>query len=196
MQDILINTKEFISQPWPWYVGGVMIAVILFTLLFFGKEFGVSANFRILCAACGADKQCDFFDFDWKSQIWNLLFVAGAMIGGFLAAHYLSSADGNIAHVSDATIESLKQLGLTVENNTVPIVPGFYSWDALSTIQGILIIAGGGFLVGFGARYAGGCTSGHAISGLSALQVSSLIAVIGFFIGGLIMTYVFFPIIF
>jgi uncharacterized membrane protein YedE/YeeE len=51
----------------------------------------------------------------------------------------------------------------------------------------------GGFLVGFGTRYAGGCTSGHAISGLSDLQLPSLIAVIGFFIGGLLMTYVFLP---
>lgn len=61
-------------------------------------------------------------------------------------------------------------------------------------ILGILLL--GGFLVGFGARYAGGCTSGHAISGLSNLQVPSLIAVVGFFVGGLVMIHLLYPFIF
>jgi uncharacterized membrane protein YedE/YeeE len=54
----------------------------------------------------------------------------------------------------------------------------------------------GGFLVGFGTRYAGGCTSGHAISGLSNLQFASLIATIGFFAGGLIATHLLYPLLF
>jgi uncharacterized membrane protein YedE/YeeE len=49
----------------------------------------------------------------------------------------------------------------------------------------------GGVLIGFGTRYAGGCTSGH-VSGLSNLQIPSLKAVIGFF-GGLIMSYFYSP---
>ena len=60
----------------------------------------------------------------------------------------------------------------------------------------ILLLALGGFMVGFGARYAGGCTSGHAISGLSNLQWPSLLAVIGFFAGGMVMIYFLYPIIF
>ncbi|MEZ4982406.1 MAG: YeeE/YedE thiosulfate transporter family protein [Saprospiraceae bacterium] len=194
--DFLIQIKDFISQPWPWYVGGLMIVAIMFLLLYFGKEFGISANFRTMCAADGAGDMADFFKFDWQSQGWNLLVALGAVFGGYLAANYFASPDGNIAHVSDATIESLKGLGFNFENGEVPLVPEFYSWEALFTLKGLLVIVGGGFLVGFGARYAGGCTSGHAISGMSALQLGSLYAVIGFFAGGLFMTYILFPLIF
>ena len=94
------------------------------------------------------------------------------------------------------SLESLKGLGFNYAEGQVPLVPDFYSWESLFTLKGMIIVVGGGFLVGFGARYAGGCTSGHAISGLSALQVSSLIAVIGFFIGGLVMTHLIFPFLF
>ncbi|MBK8503248.1 MAG: YeeE/YedE family protein [Saprospiraceae bacterium] len=188
--------REFISQPWPWWIGGIMIAFILFVLLFFGKEFGISANFRVMCAADGADEYSDFFRFDWQSQAWNLLVALGAMFGGYIAASYFAGPEGNIAHVSEATVQSLNELGIMVKYGEVPLVPDFYSWTSLFTIKGFLIIVGGGFLVGFGARYAGGCTSGHAISGLSALQISSLIAVVGFFLGGLFMTYVIFPVLF
>ena len=195
LPEFLQNAIDFISQPWPWWVAGPMIALIMFWLLFLGKEFGISANFRIMCAAEGASSMSDFFKFDWRSQGWNLMVALGAMFGGYVAAHYFLG-DGNIAHVSQATIESLEGLGFSFENGVVPLVPEFYSWENVFTWQGFLIIAGGGFLVGFGARYAGGCTSGHAISGLSALQLPSLIAVIGFFLGGLTMTYLFFPLIF
>jgi uncharacterized membrane protein YedE/YeeE len=170
----------------------------MFFLLWFGSEFGVSANLRTLCAIGGAGKVSGFFRFDWRSQIWNLVFVAGTALGGFIAANYMAGpeGDGNQAHISEATIESLEGLGVHVEVNDVPMIPDFISWDALATLQGWLIIAIGGFLVGFGARYAGGCTSGHAISGLSNLQLPSLIAVIGFFIGGLVMVHLIFPYLF
>ncbi len=187
---------EFISQPWPWYVAGPMIALIMFILLYFGKEFGISANLRIMCAADGAGAFADFFKFDWQSQGWNLMVALGAMFGGYLASHYFTAPDDQIAHVSAATVESLQKLNFTYQNGEVPLVPEFYSWSDLFTWRGLLIIVGGGFLVGFGARYAGGCTSGHAISGLSALQLPSLIAVIGFFLGGMFMTYLIFPLIF
>lgn len=196
MLDFFMTLRDFISQPWPWWVGGLMIALVLFLLLFFGKEFGISANFRVMCAADGADEYSDFFRFDWQSQAWNLLVVLGAMFGGYIAATHFAGEDGNIAHVSEATVRSLNELGILVEYGKVPLVPEFYSWTSLFTLTGFLMIVVGGFLVGFGARYAGGCTSGHAISGLSALQISSLIAVIGFFLGGLFMTYVIFPLIF
>lgn len=194
--DFLIQIKDFISQPWPWYVAGPMIVVIMSLLLFFGKEFGLSANFRTMCAADGADNLADFFKFDWQSQGWNLLVALGAVFGGYLAANYFAGPDGNIAHVSAATVNSLTSLGFNYEQGEVPLVPEFYSWNALFSWKGLLIIVGGGFLVGFGARYAGGCTSGHAISGMSALQLGSLYAVIGFFAGGLFMTHVLFPLIF
>lgn len=53
----------------------------------------------------------------------------------------------------------------------------------------------GGFLVGFGTAYAGGCTSGHAIAGLADRQAASLLAVCGFFAGGLTCTYLVLPLV-
>ncbi|HNP48060.1 MAG TPA: YeeE/YedE thiosulfate transporter family protein [Bacteroidia bacterium] len=194
--EFLLHLKEIISQPWPWYVAGPLLAILMFMLLYFGHEFGISENFRIMCAADGAGELNEFFKFDWVSGGWNLMVALGAVFGGYLAAHYFVPTTGNIAHVSTATVNSLNQMGFNVEEGKVPLVPYFYDWQYLFTWRGLLIIAGGGFLVGFGARYAGGCTSGHAISGLSALQLPSLIAVIGFFMGGLVMTWLIFPLIF
>lgn len=171
----------------------MMIAFIMFLLLWFGKNFGISDNFRIMCAADGADQSTDFFKFNWKDQEWNLLVALGAVFGGYLASHYFTGPEGAVAHVSPATVESLRNLGLSYPNDQVPLVPEWYSWEAIFSLRGILCIVGGGFLVGFGARYAGGCTSGHAISGLSALELPSLVSVIGFFLGGLVMTYLILP---
>lgn len=193
--EFLLRAQEFLSQPWPWWVAGPMIALIMFILLYFGKEFGMSANLRVMCAADGADDLADFFRFDWGSQGWNLMVALGAMFGGYVAAHYFSDPQP-IAHVSQATLNSLDHLGFDVSSGEVPLVPEFYSWESLFSWRGLLIIVGGGFMVGFGARYAGGCTSGHAISGLSMLQLPSLIAVVGFFVGGLLMTHLLFPLIF
>ncbi|WP_456437274.1 YeeE/YedE family protein [Psychroserpens sp.] len=184
---------EYILQPWPWYVSGPFIALIMFFLIYFGKTFGMSSNLRTLCSIGGAGKKIEFFDFDWKAQLWNLVVVLGAIIGGFIAHQFLSIPT-NI-DLNPKTIESLSQLGF--ENAGKSLLPAeLYSWDAVLSLKGILILIIGGFLVGFGTRYAGGCTSGHAITGLSSLQRPSLIAVIGFFIGGLIMTHLVFPLIF
>ncbi|MBI1343249.1 MAG: YeeE/YedE family protein [Terrimonas sp.] len=196
MKEILEQVLQFLSQPWPWYVAGPLLALVMFILLYFGHEFGISENFRLMCAADGADKYNEFFKIDWKSGEWNLLVALGAVFGGYLASHYFIGNAGDIAHVSSSTVQSLNELGIPVKQGSVPLIPDFISWEALFNWQGWLIIAGGGFLVGFGARYAGGCTSGHAISGLSALQLPSLIAVVGFFMGGLFITYVVLPLIF
>ncbi|HSF87868.1 MAG TPA: YeeE/YedE thiosulfate transporter family protein [Saprospiraceae bacterium] len=178
--------RDFIAQPWPWYVAGPLLALVMFILLYFGHEFGISENFRLMCAADGADNMNEFFKIDWRSGEWNLLVALGAVFGGYLASHYFIGPNGDLAHISDATVASLNEININVTKGAVPLVPDFLSWNALLTWQGWLMIGGGGFLVGFGARYAGGCTSGHAISGLSALQVPSLFAVIGFFMGGLL----------
>lgn len=192
---ILASLQDFLSQPWPWYVGGPLIAFVMFLLLILGKDFGISANFRIMCAAEGADRYNDFFKFDWKAHGWNLMVAVGAMVGGYLSMQYLSGGQP-IAHVSEATVSSLEELGMVFQNDKVPLVPEFYNWSTITSGPGLYIMLMGGFLIGFGARYAGGCTSGHAISGLSALQLPSLVAVIGFFLGGLTMTYLIFPLIF
>jgi uncharacterized protein len=183
---------EFITQPWSWWFSGLVISSIMFTLLYFGKSFGFSSNLRTICTIAGAGKSVKFFNFNWKTQIWNLLFLTGAIVGGFIAKQFLSNGDA--VQISSATIESLSQYGFQAPNSFQP--SEIFSWEAVFSIKGFLILALGGIMVGFGARYAGGCTSGHAISGLSDLQIPSLIAVVGFFIGGLAMTFFIFPLIF
>ena len=182
---------EIIKQPWPWYIAGPLISLIMFFLLFFGRNFGVSSNLRTLCAIGGAGKFSNFFKFDWKDQIWNLMFVVGAIIGGFIASQFLTNADYQM-DLSSAVIADMKSFGIA-EPGKGFLPPELFSIEALFTFKGIMILVVGGFLVGFGARYAGGCTSGHAISGLSDLQIPSLVAVVGFFIGGLTMTYFILP---
>lgn len=181
-----------LKQPWPWYTSGAAIALILVLLLFFGKSFGFSSNLRIICSACGAGKRVKFFDYDWRAQIWNLLFLVGAVLGGFISAEFLST--GQAVQISPATLEDLQQLGISAPEGLQP--QEIFSLEALGSLRGFLLLLAGGFLIGFGSRYAGGCTSGHAISGLSNLQQPSLLAVIGFFIGGLISTYLLLPAIF
>jgi uncharacterized membrane protein YedE/YeeE len=181
---------EWIFNPWPWYIGGPMIALIMFLLLYFGKNFGMSSNLRTFCTICGAGKSNEFFNFDWKTQQWNLMVSAGAIIGGALAAHFLST-DSSVAIHPD-TIAKLQDLN--IKSAGVSYLPEeLFNMQALMQPKVLLILSIGGFLVGFGARYAGGCTSGHAISGLSNLQLVSLYAVIGFFIGGLFMNHLLLP---
>lgn len=181
---------EFISQPWPWYVAGPMIALVMFLMLRFGSRFGLSSNFRTICSILGAGKHCEFFRFDWKSQMWNLVFALGLVLGGFIASEFL--VNEHAVQVSDATLASLKSYGVEITgNNMVPVE--IFSLESLATPRGLIMLVLGGFFVGFGTRYAGGCTSGHAISGLSDLQPASLIAVIGFFIGGLTVTHLVLP---
>jgi uncharacterized protein len=183
---------ELLRQPWPWYTSGAVIALVMVLLLFFGKSFGVSANLRTICTACGAGKHVKFFQFNWRSQTWNLLFLVGAILGGFISSEFLSS--GEAVQISQATIQDLQQLGISAPNGIQP--EELFSLEALLSVKGFFILLMGGFMIGFGARYAGGCTSGHAISGLSNLQLPSLIAVIGFFTGGLITTFVLLPLLF
>jgi uncharacterized membrane protein YedE/YeeE len=183
---------EFITQPWSWWFSGIIISAIMFTMLYFGQSFGFSSNLRTICSIAGAGKMVKFFDFNWRSQLWNIVFLIGAIIGGFIANQFLSNDEP--VKISEATIETLSQYGFEAPKGAQP--DELFTWEAVFTLKGFLVLAIGGLLVGFGARYAGGCTSGHAISGLSDLQIPSLVAVIGFFIGGLIMTYLIFPFIF
>ncbi len=183
---------EFILQPWSWWFSGIMIAAIMFFLLYFGQSFGFSSHLRTICAAAGLGKSAKFFDFNWKAQIWNLVFLVGAILGGFIAREFLST-DAPVL-ISEATIQDLSKLGIAAPESLQPAE--LFGLDAVLSIKGFLLLAFGGLMVGFGSRYAGGCTSGHAISGLSDLQIPSLIAVMGFFIGGLMMTYLFLPLIF
>ncbi|MEM9142326.1 MAG: YeeE/YedE thiosulfate transporter family protein [Bacteroidota bacterium] len=184
---------EILLKPWPWYVSGPLIALIMLLLIFFGKTLGMSSNLRTLCSIGGAGKYADFFRFDWKAQQWNLSVMLGTIIGGFLAVTFLS--DGSALALNSVAVSDLEALGFQqVGESLVPLE--IYGWEHVFHLKGLGVLIVAGFLVGFGTRYAGGCTSGHAITGLSNLQAPSLIAVIGFFIGGLLMTHFLFPVIF
>ena len=184
---------NIIFQTWPWYVSGFLIGMIMICLTYFGKAFGMSSNLRSLCSMAGAGKYVSFFNFDWKSQRWNLVVVLGAMLGGFVAVHFMY--DPSNVDINPKTITQLAQLSIDAPNGKL-MPDALFGTQIWQSPKSILILLIGGILIGFGTRYAGGCTSGHAISGLSNLQLPSLKAVIGFFIGGLIMAHFLLPLIF
>ena len=188
---------NWIYEPGPWYIAGPMIAFIMFLLIMVNKSFGMSSNLRTACTICGGGKYSDFFKFDWKSQKWNLIVATGTVIGGYIGANFLTL---ELAVAIDAkTISKLNTLGIASAGNAYLPKELFVitnSTGAFLNVKQVILLGIGGLLVGFGARYAGGCTSGHAISGLSNLQLPSLMAVIGFFIGGLLMVHLIFPMIF
>lgn len=184
---------ELLNSPWPWYVAGPMISLTMILLLLAGRSLGFSGNFRTMCAIGGAKRISDYFDIDWKAQTWNLLFLVGTVLGGFIAHEYMNADNGiNLASDTVARLESLgfDQPGATFQPQALF---GDEVWGNMSAIA--LLLLGGG-LIGFGSRYADGCTSGHAISGMANLQLPSLITIIGFFIGGLTMVWFIFPLIF
>lgn len=173
---------ELIKQPWPWYVAGSLIGLTVPLLLILGnKSFGISSTFRHICAAC-FPANIPYFKYDWKKEIWNLIFVLGIFIGGALSMHFLSNPNHVDIHPKLAT--ELAKYGISNYDNLIP--SEIINWPALLTLKGLLMIVLGGFMIGFGTRYAGGCTSGHSITGLSNLQTSSLIATCCFMLGGFI----------
>jgi uncharacterized membrane protein YedE/YeeE len=180
---------ELIKQPWPWYVSGFVIGLMVPALLILGnKSFGISANLRHICAACFPGN-IRFFKYDWKKELWNLFFVAGIFAGGFIAAHFL--ADPGAIKIDPKLLSELKSYNIYDTSHLLP--SELFSWPALFSIRGFILLVAGGFMVGFGTRYAGGCTSGHAIMGLSNLQLPSLIATISFMAGGFIMANLILP---
>ena len=184
---------NWMNESWPWYVSGLAIALVMFLLLMMGRRFGMSSNLRTLCSICGAGKKASFFDYDWKAQKWNLIVVAGVILGGFFASQFMQG--GTEVDLHPEVIEELQNFGFT-DAGAAYMPSKIYGAENLRDWKSLLILIIGGLLVGFGTRYAGGCTSGHAISGLSSLQLPSLIAVLGFFTGGLLMIHVIFPLIF
>ncbi len=182
---------NFLTQPWPWYIAGPLIGLMVpFLLLMGNKAFGISSSLRHICAIC-IPTNAKFFKYDWKAETWNLVFALGMVIGGLIGGYFLK--DPNPIQLSESAIESMNALGIKDYSGLIPTE--IFSFASLLTLKGFILIVVGGFLVGFGTRYAGGCTSGHAIMGMSNLQFPSLVATCCFFAGGLLMTWVILPLI-
>ena len=184
---------KVILGTWHWAISGFLISIVMLVLIYFGKSFGMSSNLRTMCTMAGAGKFSDFFKLDWREQKWSLAIVLGAFVGGFIAFHFLSNGTG--VNLNPETIQNLSLLHIDAPNGKL-MPDAIFSIATLQSPKGFAILLTGGLLIGFGSRYAGGCTSGHAISGLSNLQFPSLVAVIGFFIGGLVMAHFILPYIF
>lgn len=177
------------SHPLPWYFAGPLIGLVVPALLLAGnKSFGISSNFRHLCAAI-APCNIEFFRHDWReSGLWNLVFMGGLFAGAALA---WIAAPPTVVHLSSRVVADLQALGV---HDFVGLAPReIFTWSALLTPRGFIAVVVGGFFVGFGTSYAGGCTSGHAIAGLADRQPASFIAVCGFFAGGLATTFLLLP---
>jgi uncharacterized protein len=180
--------SEILKQPWPWYVGGMVIGLIVPALLIAGnKHFGISSNLRHICAAC-FPANIRFFKYEWKKEIWNFFFVGGIMVGAIIAVSAL--ANPNPVEVNPRLAAELAGYGIT---DTQSLPAELFSWKSLGSLRGLIMLIAGGFLVGFGSRYAGGCTSGHSIMGLSNLQWPSLVATIMFMTGGFLMANIILP---
>jgi uncharacterized protein len=173
---------EILYKPWPWYVAGLLIGITVPVLLLLGnKKLGISGTLTQICAAC-LPANLPSLNYDWRKDSWNLLFVAGVTIGGFLGGWVF--ANPNPVAISTATIDFFKSHGLNDPQGLMP--QELFNWPSLVTLKGFLLMIVGGFMVGFGTRYARGCTSGHGILGLSALQWPSLVATASFFLGGIL----------
>jgi len=182
---------EWLKQPWPWYVAGPLIGLMVPLLLVIGnKSFGISSSLRHICAAC-LPANIKFFKYDWKKERWNLFFVAGIVLGSMLAAVFLINEAP--VQISSKLAGDLAGYGITDYSGLVP--RQLFNWQSLFSVRGVIMMVAGGFLVGFGTRYAGGCTSGHSIMGLSTLQWPSLVATCCFMAGGFIMSNLILPLI-
>lgn len=183
---------EILSKPWPWYVGGALVGLIVPTLLLIGnRSFGISSSMRHICAMCMPAK-IPFFQYNWKKESWNLFFVLGVFLGGIVTVTFLNNPEP--VQISASTKAYLLELGVKDFSSLLP--NDIFGTDQIFSLKGLIFMVFGGFMVGFGTRYAGGCTSGHSIMGIANLQWPSLVATIAFMVGGIISTWFIIPQIF
>lgn len=176
---------DLLHKPWPWYVAGPIIGLTVPFLLWMGnKRLGISSSLRHICAACMPAK-IPLFSYEWKKEVWSLFFAGGLLIGGVIGGYLF--ANPNPVDISSKTAEYFSSFGISQQIGLMP--KELFNWEALLSMKGFLLMIVGGFFVGFGTRYAQGCTSGHGILGLSALQWPSLLATASFFVGGILFSH-------
>ena len=153
---------NWILQPWPWWFSGILIGLTVPGMyLFANRGFGISGSLRHIGSMCTPNSGIAYLrENSWRANFWSVVFIVGIVLGGFVANFFLSAAPVEFLPVS------------------------YYSWG------GFIKLLIGGVLVGFGTRYANGCTSGHAITGISNLNWPSMVATAFFFVGGLFTTWV------
>jgi uncharacterized protein len=182
---------NWILAPWPWYIAGPLVGLTVPALYLAGnKSFGISSTLRHICAACIPNK-IPFFQYDWKKEVWNLVFVTGITLGAFIAATWLRSPDSLLNLNPTLQYTLLKEHQINSFNSLLPTE--IFGIEHLFELRTWLFSLVGGLFVGFGTRYAGGCTSGHSITGLATLQLASLIATICFMIGGIVSSWFIVP---
>lgn len=153
---------EIFTSIWHWSISGFLFGIIMLCLNYLGGYFGLSSSYRTICSMAGLSNISIFFKYDWKKEIWQILFIAGIITGGYIV-HLLNAETA----VPDKTY---------IPSNL------FSSNDPIA----LVVLFCGSLLSGFGARYAGGCTSGHLISGISNLQFPSFLVLLFFMIGGIL----------
>ena len=180
---------DILFKPWPWYVAGPIIGLTVPALLWVGnKRLGISSSLRHICAAC-LPANIPLFQYNWKKESWSFFFAGGLLLGGVIGGWLLANPDP--VSLSPKTIAYFSSFGITQQVGLMP--SEIFNWPMLISLKGFLTMVVGGFLVGFGTRYAQGCTSGHGILGLSALQWPSLVATVSFFIGGILFSHFVLP---
>lgn len=160
------------NEPFiPWYIAGPLIGLMVPALLIVRvKQFGLSSSYRTLLSRIF--KKIPYFNYDYRQDNFQIQLVIGIFLAG-LMAHFL-----------------LPQNSPETVSNYGKIATQIYSFE-----NGWFFLFSG-ILVGFGARYANGCTAGHCIMGMSQFSVASLVSTICFFIGGLISSHYLIPVFF
>jgi uncharacterized membrane protein YedE/YeeE len=152
---------NWLMQPWPWWLSGILIGLTVPLLyILAGKAFGISTSLQQAGAMCAPNSKWEYLSkHDRKANLWTIVFAIGIGIGAYIATRFLSNE------------------------------PAVFLPESFRSFRGGIKLLVGGFLIGFGTRYAGGCTSGHSITGISNLNWPSLVATIFFFVGGLAVTW-------
>ncbi|MEI8280469.1 MAG: YeeE/YedE thiosulfate transporter family protein [Bacteroidota bacterium] len=174
---------HFWNHPWPWYIAGPLLGLTVPLLLLIGnKPFGASAIFRHLCAIVIQKKEWKYFKYDWSKESWNFYFIGGIVLGGAIAATLIPNLGELKLH--PYLVDLYHGLGINDFSQGVP--KQIFNMEGLRNVEGIVFVLAGGFMVGFGSRYAGGDNSGHMILGVARLNKPSIITTACFFVGGYI----------